>query len=311
MKRWQEMFGISAIDPGIPAPGRQVVFDGQLKNVAPQIILADFIVDHIYPVIPQSDCEIAARCGKHIIGVHRKVDSGGALTYLGYRPRDDQSASLGYETRNWFEALHALGAYPGSDNTEVISRTTDYLACRFPNGTTAIAPHLTKLEEAWPGGFARNREEDQTLVEYLEIPSRQIKLKSFQVNGHCIDYEGSGAVAFRMDSDGNLMAFAGHDCSDITINGKHFDFADHPVGQIGWAPVPESRQVENGAKLIVVCSSAASIRIPAAPYSDIKAFYAEGQMLGQKGESVSCKRAGEYLIIEIPQVATSRQIFGV
>jgi len=36
------------------------------------------------------------------------LSGGGSATFLGYRPRDDQSCSLGYETRNWFEVLHAI-----------------------------------------------------------------------------------------------------------------------------------------------------------------------------------------------------------
>ena len=85
-------------------------------------------------------------------------------TFLGYRPGDDQSQSLGYETRNWFEVLDDLGAYPPTgkfpgvnDKTEQMSRTTPVLACRFPNGSVAIAPHFKDVEENWSGGFAENR----------------------------------------------------------------------------------------------------------------------------------------------------------
>jgi hypothetical protein len=315
LEQWQELFGVSykplAGGWGLSVPGHEVKFDDVLKNVAPQIILTDFLVDHIYPITPQGDSKIVARCGKHTIGTYRTTSNDGVLVYLGYRPRDDQSASLGYETRNWFEVLHALNAYADDDNTEVISRTTDYAACRFPNGTIAIAPHLTRLEEAWSGGFARNQEEDDAITKQLDLPSREISLKSFKINGHCVDYEGIGAVAFRLNEAGELIAFAGQGCSSITIDGKKFEFAEHPINQIGWAPVPESRQVENGAKLMVLCNATGSLRIPASLYPKDILFYAEGSLLGQKGQPVSCKQENGHLIIEITDASVSRWLYGV
>lgn len=321
-ERWQDLFGVSyKPDPGgwgKIVPGHQVIFENYLRDVAPQTILTDFLVDRIYPVVPHTDSEVVARCGRDIVGVHRATANGGTMVYLGYRPRDDQSASLGYETRNWFQILHALGAYPTvtpnakrNDNTEVISRTNEYLACRFPNGTTAVAPHLTRLEEDWPGGFSRNREQDLAIVKRLDLPTERIRLESFRVNDHCVDYEGTGALAFRVDKNGDLIAFAGQDSAAITVDGRTFDFAHRPVGQIGWAPVPESRQVENGAKLIVFCDTVGNIRIPAGPYPDTMVFYAEGDLPGQKGEPVSCKREAGCLVIEITKTVVSRWIFGV
>lgn len=74
------------------------------------------------------------------------------------RLRDDQSQSLGYDERTLFNVLNALGAYAPTgvfpdvnDNTDYLSRTGEVLACRFPNGTLAFAPHLKTLEEGWTG----------------------------------------------------------------------------------------------------------------------------------------------------------------
>ena len=120
-----------------------------------------------------------------------------------------------------------------------------------------------------------------------------------------------GAVAFRMDEDNNLVAFAGYGSSGITVDGQRFDFADRPVGQIGWAPVPKNRQVDNGARLIVFCDTVASLRIPAKAYPDEINFYAEGAVLGQKGKPVASSRDGDYLAIEITEASASRTIFGV
>lgn len=76
------------------------------------------------------------------------------------RPRDDQSQSLGYETRTLFEVLNAVGAYPATgkfagvnDNPSYVSRTTDYFATSFPNGATAVVKHYRTHPESWPGGF--------------------------------------------------------------------------------------------------------------------------------------------------------------
>ncbi len=313
LERWQELFGVSyklmAGGWGLAVPGHKVKFEGVLESVTSQNILTDFLVDHIYPVTPQNDSEIVARCGKYTVGTYRKITNGGTILYLGYRPRDDQSASLGYETRNWFEVLHAIASYHGDGNTEVISRTTDYAACRFPNGTIAIAPHLTGLEESWSGGFARNQEEDDAITKQLNLPPREINLKSFKVNGHVVDYEGIGAVAFRLNEKGDLIAFAGQGCLSITIDGRTSNFAENPVGQIGWAPVPESRQIENGAKLIFFSNAKGNFRIPAL-YKDI-ALYAEGNLLGQKGQPVSFKRDGDDLIIGITDTSASRWVYGV
>jgi hypothetical protein len=135
------------------ASGMRVTFEGALGDVEPQIILTGLLVDHIYPVVAREGTTVVARVKHHVVGVHRRWMDGGSTTFLGYRPRDDQSRSLGYEARNWFEVLHALGAYPGAahcatdgesgnDNTEYLSRTAGFLACRFPNGAIAVAPHL-------------------------------------------------------------------------------------------------------------------------------------------------------------------------
>ena len=107
-----------------------------------------------------------------MVGTLRRFEGGGSATFLGYRPRDDQARSLGYEMRNWFEVLSALGAYPPTgrfegcnDNTEYLSRTSRYLICRFPNGAVTIAPHLREVEENWPGGFARDVEHDRGVLQ--------------------------------------------------------------------------------------------------------------------------------------------------
>jgi len=320
--RWAELFGVDpATSPdglGQMAPGGRVVFEGALQGVEAQTILTDAVVDHIHAVTPREGTEITARCAGRVVGTVRRTAAGGTLAFLGYRPRDDQSASMGYETRNWFEVLNALGAYPPSaadlpanDNTELLSRTTPYLFCRFPNGAVAAAPHLTTLEEDWPGGFARNPEEDDPIVKRLNLPSLALSLKAARVNGHVVDYEGQGAVSFRTDTDGDLIAFAGHGCREITIDGRRFEFTAQPAGTVGWAPVSPSRRVPNGAALIVQCDTQGPLRVPLPPGGAPMAFFAEGAVPGQKGAPVESRIEGDSVIVEITPQSAGRWIYGV
>ena len=156
------------------------------------------------------------------MGVHRRASGKGSATFLGFRPRDDQSASLGAEVRTWFEILLALGAYPGSqpesvsnDNPSVVSRTTPYVACRFPNGATSVAAHYRTHEESWPGGFHRDAKQDQEILARNPLPPATLALRDFQVNGHRVNFEGELAMAFRLDGAGSLIAFAGYNCQKV------------------------------------------------------------------------------------------------
>ncbi|MCX8107481.1 MAG: hypothetical protein N3G20_01615, partial [Verrucomicrobiae bacterium] len=136
LERWRYLFAIRTLrfqDDGIVVAGAQIEFCGTLANLKPQTVLTDFLVDLAYPVEPQEPAEIVAKVMEQTIGVHRKLPSGGSTTFLGFRPRDDQAASLGCESRTLFEALWALGAYNANDDPSVVSRTTPWLATRFPN----------------------------------------------------------------------------------------------------------------------------------------------------------------------------------
>ena len=168
---WQDLAGVDYAPRecwGQMAPGTQVNFGGSLAALPPMTILTDFLVDHIYPVTPRADVETVAKVKTWTVGTLRKTAAGGTVTCLGFRPRDDQSGSLGYEERHCFEILNTLGAYPATgaftganDNPDYLSRTTEYMTCRFPNGAVAIAPHLRSVEENWTGGFARKSDDDK------------------------------------------------------------------------------------------------------------------------------------------------------
>ncbi|MCC6143148.1 MAG: hypothetical protein IT368_05005 [Candidatus Hydrogenedentes bacterium] len=305
---WQELMGVDYTpvhDEGLLVPGRILEFQGPLAGVAPQTILTDFLVDRIYPVVAREGTAVAAMVNTHVVGTHRAAGAGSA-TVLGYRPRDDQAASLGYETRNWFEVLAALGAYPPTgvfpgvnDNTEYLSRTTDFLACRFPNGTTAITKHFLDYVEGWPGGFSRTEEEDKRILEARPLPDDAMVLDGFKVNGHEVSYNGRQTVAFRTNEAGELIAFAGSSANAITIDGRTFTFADAPLPAIAWAPVPEVRHVDGGAILQMMVHGGGTVRIPKGVLPDTVKVFVEGPQPGTRGNEIATRWEDGALVLEI------------
>ena len=264
--RWRAIFGIETIplpQTGAVVPGRRVEFAGTLDGMEPMTILSDFPIDAIYPLTPSEGAEPLARCVGNLIGVRK-----GNAVYLGFRPRDDQSASLGYETRVWFETLYRLGAYPPSsygtdDNPSVVSRTTPYLATRFANGTVALAKHYSRHQESWGGGFHRDAKTDAEAISRNPLDSDEISLNDFAVAGYKITYRGNYVAAFRTDAAGRPIAFYGENADRIIINGKEFRFAERPLRKCAWSPVAAERRVPGGAVLEIWTSGEGEkIRIP-------------------------------------------------
>lgn len=296
LSEWQELAGATYTptqDEGCMVPGTRIVFEGTLAKVPPMTVLTDFIVDRAYPLGPRPGTEPVARLKNWVVGLHRETQKGGSVTVLGFRPRDDQSGSLGYDARYWFDILDAVGAYPPTgrfagvnDNTEYLSRTGSFLACRFPNGAVAVAPHLRDLEECWPGGFQRKPEEDRAILKNLRLPSEHIALKDFRVNGRRVSYQGEQAMAFRVDTDGRLLAFAGAGCREITVDGKTTTFADQPMGLVSWAPVEAARQVDGGAVLQMLIHGSGTVRIPAAGLPSGVELVLEGPTPGSRGRTI-------------------------
>ena len=320
LETWQSIFGVDyapLMSEGKFAAGMQVTFLNKLAPVQPQVILTDFLPDHIYPVTPRPGVEAVAKVKRWTVATYRAYPGGGSATFLGYRPRDDQSASLGYETRNWFEILDTLGAYPPTgrfsglnDNTEYLSRTTGYLVTRFPNGAVSLAPHLTRLDETWNGGGELPKSKP-TDFEGNPLPSGSIHLADFKVNGHTVTYEGTGAVAFRVNSRGELLAFAGGHAREITVDGRRTVFADHAVDEIGWAPVAEPRRVPNGAVLQIMVRGAGSVRIPATGLPPSVTLVAQGPTPGSRGADVPFRLEDGALAFEIAPHLNGQWIYVV
>ncbi len=227
-----------------------------------------------------------------VVGLRRVVGERGSVTFLGFRPRDDQSASLGYETRTWFEILRTLGAYPNSridgpdDNPTIISRSTGYVACRFPNGAVSLAMHYRTHQERWPGGFKRDEKQDAEILRNHPLPPERIEVEDFAIAGHKIRFQGDLAVIFRVDQRGDLVAFAGYNCRGIVVDGKAWEFGSAPVPVIGWAPVLAERQVAGGAVLELWLQGAGDITIPCAAKAG--RLYLAGGKVGTVGAEVTC-----------------------
>ena len=296
--RWQALCGVKRYDvahQGLIAAGARAEFAGPLKEVPVQTILTDFIVDWIYPVDPADGVEVVARAYGRTVGLHRKCGDSGSVTYLGFRPRDDQSASLGYEARTWFEILSAVGAYApargglkNNDNPSTVSRWLPWLATRFPNGTTIVAMHYRSHVESWPGGFHRDEKRDTEIIQQNPLPADALELRDLDVNGHHVNYRGRLIVAFRLDANQRLVAFSGYDCAAITVDGHEHRFTDQPFATIGWAPVPANRRVPGGAILEVWIQGEGEVRIPLVePARSPALFFAHGRA-GALAEAIPC-----------------------
>ncbi|MDY2828630.1 MAG: hypothetical protein SOU27_05100 [Sodaliphilus sp.] len=243
--QWESLFGVNykhTVFNGLQVPGQCIKFGGKLKNVPEQIILTDKLVDHIYP-IEANGADIVASCGKFNIGAIKTYPNGGLAMYCGFRARDDQSQSLGYESRTMFELLNAINAYPATgkfqgvnDNPSYVSRTTPYFATSFPNGGTMIARHYRTHMENWPGGFSRDQKADDKALSENPLPTDSLTIKDMKVNGHTLTFDGRLTMGFNV-TGGTLSAFTGQRCDKVEIDGKTYKFADGTLANIAFGPV--------------------------------------------------------------------------
>ena len=307
--QWRRIFGVNALKfdvAGHGAPGESVRFLGRLESVPIQSVPTHFPVDHLYPVAPGAGVEVVADCGGRVLGVHRRVGTSGSATFLGFRPRDDQSASLGTEVRTWFEILHALGAYPSSseglrmsDNPSVISRRDRLVSCRFPNGTVTLAAHLHRYVEAWPGGFHRNEKQDAEILSRHPLPPDRILLDRFRVAGHEISYDGRLVVAVRPGPGNVPLAFGGYDCRGVVLNGVETRFADRPLHFIAWAPVTPNRRVPGGAVAELWIQGAGMVRLPRPAEAVKPRLFHAGPRPGGVGGEVRVTAVGDGMSLEV------------
>lgn len=265
VEQWQRLFGARYehdVYMGEIASGKMISFANRLSAVPEQFILTDFLVDRVYPVSADAKAEVVANLGGKPIGTMVKYPEGGLACYCGFRPRDDQSGSLGYETRTLFEILNACGSYPATgkfdvnDNPTYLSRTGDYFVSTFPNSTTMVVAHYRTHQEGWPGGFSRNQEEDEKILLANPLPSDRIELDKAKINGHEVSYSGRLSLGFRTDANGRLIAFSGSGCQDIRIDGVHYQFSENPIN-LTFSPVSGSE-----SKYQIYVDGTGTVRIP-------------------------------------------------
>ena len=293
---WEQLFGVKYTAPepqGRLAVGMRVDFVGPMKSIPPQYILSDFIVDRIYPVELMEGSSPLAYCDNNLL-----VGAGkGNAFCFGFRPRDDQSASLGYETRTLFELLDRIGAYTPSgkfaginDNTEHVSRHSDYLCTRFPNGATVVVKHYKDHRENWGSGNSRNAAEDAADLEVNPLPSDAVRLKSFKVNGHDVTFSGALCMAFRTNERHELIAFEGENCKGVTLDGTDYSFSDETLEKIAFAP---SLNSEKEIELFLLGKGIVNIPLPSR--IDMKSI----QLVDTKGEKVKTKITNKGIQLEL------------
>jgi len=295
-QQWQDIFGVkyeSERTFGQLAAGKRIDFAGQLNQLPYQYILTDFMIDQIHPVQAEAGTSPLAYCDGQLTGT-----ANGEAYFFGFRPRDDQSASLGYESRTLFEILNGLGAYPATgafpeanDNTEHISRTTDYLATRFPNGATALVRHYKNHRESWDGGFSRNPEEDAAVLLANPLPSDLIALDNFKVNGHDVTYRGRLTMAFRTNHKQELIAFEGQECNQIEIDGKKFRFSEEAMKKI--VIIPSLDEGVKEIKIFAEGKGSLQIPIPGSVNPD------QMDLLDEKGNEIKFEIADKAILFEM------------
>jgi hypothetical protein len=295
--KWETLFGVKYTSPepqGRIAVGMRIDFTNEMSEVPPQYILSDFMVDRIYPVEAAAGTSNLAYCDNNLL-----VGTGkGNAYFFGFRPRDDQSASLGYETRTLFEILDQVGAYASTgtfptvnDNTEHVSRTSNYLTTRFPNGATVVVRHYRNHRETWDGGFSRNEEQDKKALEANPLPSDEIELNGFKVNGHSVTFEGTLTMAFRMNEKNELIAFEGQNCNQAEIDGEVFNFSEAPLKKIAFAPSLD----ENAKEIRIFVQGKSLVNIPVPDKVGSKKL----KLTDGAGKKVDFKQSGDVIQIDV------------
>ena len=261
--RFLKLFGLKRVvtpDRPLTLGGQEIAFEGKLAGLAPMKVLTDYLPDYAYP-IEVEDAQVVARGGGHVLGAWVKRGEGECL-YLAFRPRDDQSQSMGSDISTLFDALRAVNAY-APDSLESLSRPAEarYIANRFPNGTVSLANHYRTFYEKWPGPFYRDEEEDARCLEGRELPTVAIDLEDAPLNGHRVTFHGEDALTYRY-VDGALLGYAGRGAAGIAIDGKAWRFADEPV-ELAFAVADKSRLAEGVERaLLIRCDRAAALTLP-------------------------------------------------
>jgi len=220
---FMSIFGLSAVNVlGVKRKGASVRFTG-LENVPDMEILTDLRPDFVYPVNIKDAKEIAF-IGNECVGKMLEYEGGGKAVCLGFRARDDQSASTGKDVDTLFRILMSLGCYdkigPEASSRPAQSR---YIMNRFPNGTVSLANHSRHVKErGWDRGFYRDEASDNEYMKNVPVPSREIHLDEEEILGHRIRYSGEGALSYRYTDTDGLTGLVGKNTTGIAVDGKEY-----------------------------------------------------------------------------------------
>ena len=308
-KQWESLFGVSYDHKtyfGDISCGKKITFAHLLKNIPEQTILTQFTVDRTFPVIKvRGSIEEVAFLNSQLVGT--KNDNGrGEAYYFGFRPRDDQSASLGYETRTLFEILKTIGAYHPSgkferinDNTDVISRTTNYLTTCFPNGNIVITPHYRDQPESWDSDWQRFPKRDSIALIGNPIPSDSIYISNFKVHGHSVSYNGKGLLSFLTDETDVLTGFEGKNTDGVTVDGTKYNFSDDKQNYIFFSPILPEQQLDKMAFYVLKLEGKGTVALPIHTQRTKLNLFAEGSVIGSKGKPVLFSYTNSRLVIPL------------
>ena len=308
-KQWEKLFGVSYDHKtyfGDISCGRKIIFSNALKDISEQIILTQFMVDRTFPVVAGSNTiNKVAFINSQLIGT-KNINGSGEAYYFGFRPRDDQSSSLGYETRTLFEILRTIGSYhpsgkfPGiNDNTDVISRTTNYLTTSFPNGTIVITPHYRSQAENWDGDWQRSLKNDSIVLTGNPVPSDSIDISDFKVHGHTVSFNGRGLLSFLTDNADVITGFEGNYTDGITVDGSKYKFSDRKQNYIFFSPILPEQQLEKKAFYVLKLEGSGTVTLPIRTQRTKLSLFAEGSVIGAKGTPVSFLYRKNQLLIPL------------
>ena len=150
---------------------------------------------------------------------------------------------------------------------------------------------------------SRKIEDDKKYIEQYPPPSDALELQDFRVNGHAVTYRGEQVMAFRVDVQGGLIAFAGIPVR-ITVDGRETIFADAPFAQVAWSPVPEVRRVGGGTLVQIMAHGTVVLRIPAGASPESVEPVAEGPAPGTRGAIVPSRWEGDALVFTVaPEIS--------
>ncbi len=288
-KDFCDMFGIdsltSAASP-IKAADKNITFSGSLEGIAPMPVIDDLLPDYVYP-LKTSDGESVAFLEDKCVASMKRYENGGIALYCGFRPRDDQSKSLGYDIDTLYRILTKINAY-SPDSLELKSRPEQakYVMNRFPSGAVAVANHMRTFEEAWDGNFFRNNDLDKHTIETRidELPPIDITLDNEEILGNKVTFKGMNNLVYNYEN-GYLSSYRGDSTDRITINGKEFVFADRPVSVV-WGKIRDKFTADGLDEVyILICYNEANLSLPLPEGSEFNVSLCKNNIF-ETGENV-------------------------